>query len=596
MTRAADPFVVVVSGPGGVGKSALVRRLAPMLREDGFTVEIAHSHGCVLCRRRHAPAPGREDPGEPRARAGRSGRAFLERAHGFVDAAELSARLAAARRRAARNARGRRPSLVLADRGPLDGLVAYDPAPDGLLARRFLRSAGRCDLALLLEAEPDVLLARDPDHTRAGLEETGRRYRRWAGAPGPPLVRLRSGPAPRSTADDALRLVRERLPGPGPVTARPRVVLSVFDDPGDAEHRGGHAVVVGKVARRLAEECDVTVVTAGSRRSAPVDGRVIRRRLPVHRAGRRAGRLLFRALLPLAARRVPHDLWLESLAPPFPGGLLPLFTRAPVVGIGPGRGGAPGRGRRPPFSLVERIGLRRYRALVVPDDAGAAAVRSLGRRTDVEVIPAGVAPRPPGERPHDDGFVLFLGRPDIRRKGLDLLLEAHARANPAMPLLIAGGGTRAEERALDRLLAREARGGDVRRLGHVTEEHKERLLADCCFVVMPSRHAAFGLVALEAMAHGKPVLHFDLPGLRWTGAGGGVAVPAFEVEALAEAMRRLASDSPWRRRLGHDALATSRARPWSLTTDRYLSLTRRLLDGAPPSPVPRPPRREVSPP
>ncbi|MFC9491460.1 hypothetical protein ACFTZM_36030, partial [Streptomyces hydrogenans] len=66
MTRAADPFVVVVSGPGGVGKSALVRRLAPMLREDGFTVEIAHSHGCVLCRR-HAPAPGPEDPGNPRA-------------------------------------------------------------------------------------------------------------------------------------------------------------------------------------------------------------------------------------------------------------------------------------------------------------------------------------------------------------------------------------------------------------------------------------------------------------------------------------------------------------------------------------------------
>ncbi|MFB7343477.1 glycosyltransferase [Streptomyces hydrogenans] len=595
MTRAANPFVVAVSGPGGVGKSALVRRLAPVLREDGFTVETAHSHGCVLCRRQHAPAPGAEDAGEPRARAGRFGRALLERAHGFVDAAGLSARLAAARRRAARNARGRRPAVVLADRGPLDGLVAYDPAPDGLLARRFLRSAGRCDLTLLLEAEPDVLLARDPDHTRAGLEETGRRYRRWAGAPGPPLIRLRSGPSPRSTADDALRLVRERLPGPGPATGRPRVVLSVFDDPGDAEHRGGDAVVVGKVARRLAEEFDVTVVTAGSRRSAPVDGRVIHRRLPVHRVGTRAGRLLFRALLPLAARRVPHDLWLESLARPFLTGLLPLFDRAPVVGIGPGRGDSPGHGR-PSFSLVERIGLRRYRALVVPDDAGGAAVRSLGRRTDVEVIPAGVAARPSGERPHDDGFVLFLGRPDVRRKGLDLLVEAHARANPAMPLLIAGGGTWAEERALDRLLAREARGEDVRRLGRVTEEHKERLLADCCFVVMPSRHAGFGLVALEAMAHGKPVLHFDLPGLRWTGAGGGVAVPAFEVEALAEAMRRLASDSPWRRRLGHDALATSRARPWSLTTDRYLSLARRLLDGAPPSPVPPPPRPGVSPP
>ncbi|MFK3728907.1 glycosyltransferase [Streptomyces sp. NPDC088090] len=601
MTRAAAPFVVAVSGPGGVGKSTLVRRLAPLLREDGFAVVTARRRGCARCRR--------EDSGDRRARTGGLGRGLREGAHGFVDAVGLSLRLAAARRRAVRLSRGR-PAVVLADRGPLDGLVASDPVPGGFLARRFLRSAGRCDLTLLLEAEPDVLLARDPDHTRAGLDEAGRRYRRWAGAPATPPVRLRSGPAPRSTADEALRLVRQRLPVPGRAAGRARVVLSVFDDPFDdpgeeprrdapdgARRRGGDAVVVGEVARRLAEEFDVTVVTAGSRRAVQAGGRVTRRRLPVHRAGPRAGRLLFRALLPLAARRIPHDLWLESLTPPLPAGLLPLFTRAPVVGLVGDRrvrDGARRRADRVPLLLPERIGLRRYRALVVPDDAGAAALRGAGRRTAVEVIPHGVARRPDGERSHDDGFVLLLGRLDLRRKDVGLLLEAHARAGPAPPLLIAGDGTRAEERRLDRLLAREGRGGDVRRIGPVAGERRERLLAACSFVVLPSRRGGCGPVALEAMAHGKPVLHFDLPELRWTGAGGGVAVPAYDVDALARAMRRLAADSPWRRRLGRDALAASRARPWSRTTDRYLSLVRRLLDAAPPSSVPPPPRREVT--
>ncbi|MFL9679906.1 hypothetical protein [Streptomyces sp. KL110A] len=243
---------------------------------------------------------------------------------------------------------------MLADRGPLDGLVAYDPAPDGLLARRFLRSAGRCDLALLLEAEPDVLLARDPDHTRAGLEETGRRYRRWAGALGPPLVRLRSGPAPRSTADEALRLVRERLPGPGPgpVTARPRVVLSVFDDPGDAEQPG---VVVGKVARRLAEECDMHRRHGGSPPAAPAPGAARFRS-----AGRRAARCSGAA----AARRPPsRPVRLESLAPP---AARRLFTRAPVVGIGPGPGARAAARRSPSWSGSACAGTAPWS---VPDDA-----------------------------------------------------------------------------------------------------------------------------------------------------------------------------------------------------------------------------------
>ena len=98
-----------------------------------------------------------------------------------------------------------------------------------------------------------------------------------------------------------------------------------------------------------------------------------------------------------------------------------------------------------------------------------------------------------------------------------------------MPLLVAGSGIRREERKFAALLA--ATGGDVRWVGHVTGQQKQELLERSAFVMLPSRHEAFGLAALEGMSYGKPVVHFDLPALRWM--DGDVRVPPFDVGALA---------------------------------------------------------------
>ena len=56
-------------------------------------------------------------------------------------------------------------------------------------------------------------------------------------------------------------------------------------------------------------------------------------------------------------------------------------------------------------------------------------------------------------------------------------------------------------------------------------------------MVMPSRFETFGLAALEGMSFGKPVVHFDLPALRWM--DGDVRVPPFDVFGLAGGMRDL---------------------------------------------------------
>ncbi|QGV78001.1 glycosyltransferase family 4 protein [Streptomyces ficellus] len=367
------------------------------------------------------------------------------------------------------------------------------------------------------------------------------------------------------------------VPAPPARPHRRHVVVSVYDDVTDGHYNGGGAAVIGKVADRLAEEFDITVVTAGRHSGTRTAGAVHYRTLPVRRAGPRAGQLLFQALLPLVARRLPHDLWLESFTPPFSTSFLPLVTRAPVVGIDQGRTGeAMWRKYHLPFFLVERLGLRCYRDLVVMNAADAATVGRLSPRARVRTIPNGVDPRPaedqhPGEGTH----ILCLGRVDTRQKGLDLLLAAYARARPGLPLVLAGNGTAGEEKRLDALLARH--GDGVHRTGRVSGAAKERLLRDSAFVVLPSRNETFGLSALEGMSFGKPVLHFALPTLAWMRDGGGVPVPPFDVDALADRIRALAADRPWRARLGRQAADTARHYTWDRMTDSYLALARALL-------------------
>ncbi|MEU9859996.1 glycosyltransferase family 4 protein [Streptomyces sp. NPDC047971] len=586
MSTVRGPLMVAVSGPDGTAGPALVRRVAGLLRERGLTVATTRGHGCFLCRRLIAPPRVRDTEettvrrpdgpvrGGPRAR----------RAHALLEAVELSVRTGTLRRRL-----WGRPSIVLTDRGPLDGPVTFGLPPGGPAARLFVRAAGRYDLTLLVENAPATPRRGTFEQATAQPEIRWARYRAWASRM-PGVVRLDGGRAPSLVAAEALERVfdsagteRAGLP-----SRRKRIVVSIYDDAGNPDYRGGGALVVEKVARRLSDDFDVTVVTAGSRAATRERDGIRYRYLPVRWAGPRAGQLLFLTLLPLLARRLPHDAWLENFTPPFSTSFLPLFTRAPVVGIDQGRSAeALWRRYHIPFFLVERLGLRCYRHIVTLNEADASAVKRLSPRADIQVIANGVEQRQIDDARLGEGdYILFLGRIDTWIKGIDLLLDAYARARPPMPLLLAGSGTQAEERKLAALLSTHP--GSVRWVGFAGEALKRDLLRDSAFLVMPSRHETFGLVALEGMSYGKPILHFDLPALRWMSDGGDVAVPPFDVAALGERMRLLATDERARRVLGQQAGRSAQRYTWDEMTGRYLLLTRRLMD----TPAGRRPRKE----
>jgi glycosyltransferase involved in cell wall biosynthesis len=356
---------------------------------------------------------------------------------------------------------------------------------------------------------------------------------------------------------------------------RRRIVISSFDSPGNPHYDGGGAAIMEMIAQRLAAEYEVTFLTAAH--SGPV-GRHAEfryRHLPVGWAGPRGGQLVYHAMLPFAARRIPHDLWIEGFTPPWSTSFLPLFSPARVVGIAHALSGVHmWRRYRLPFFLIERLGLRGYRDLVVLNPADAEQVGRLSPKASVRVIPNGTVIPELARPPSGSGeHILFLGRIDVWYKGLDVLLPAYKRSGVSLPLVIAGKGTPAQEGKLAALV--EGAGDSVQWVGHVTGDAKQDLLSRCAFMVMPSRTEAFGIAALEAMAYGKPVVHFSMPTLDWI--DGDVKVEPYDTGALAEAIRDMAGDAGLRAKLGSAARETAESYSVDRMAERYLAMARELL-------------------
>jgi phosphatidylinositol alpha-mannosyltransferase len=335
-----------------------------------------------------------------------------------------------------------------------------------------------------------------------------------------------------------------------------RVVISCYEHEENPRCGTEEAAAVREIAHLLSRKHEVVVISGsfqGCRREGTEPFQRIY--LPTGWAGPRAGKPLFRLLLASAARRIRHDLWIESL-PDLSTGIIPRVTSQPVVALVHMLPTVNKTRRHTiPFGFYQRQGLAGYRQLVVLNEADRDFVTCGRRDVSYTVIPGGVYlpddPPPPGEGDH----ILFLGRINVNQKGLDLLLAAIAAAKPGLPVLLAGAGPPAEESKLIRLLQQTC--GPIARVGHISGPAKDVLLRNCAFVVLPSRCEAFGLAALEAMARGKPVVYFDLPQLRWLGTEAAIRVPAFDVDSFAAAVRTLASDDVQRASMGRAARETA---------------------------------------
>jgi glycosyltransferase involved in cell wall biosynthesis len=151
-------------------------------------------------------------------------------------------------------------------------------------------------------------------------------------------------------------------------------------------------------------------------------------------------------------------------------------------------------------------------------------------------------------------LALFVGRL-VYYKGVDVLLRAVAGCPLVNLALVGNGPLRAE---LEASAARLGVSPRVRFLGEVSEARLRELYACARFLVLPSTAAseAFGMVQLEAMRAGRPVISTLLPsGVPFVNQHQrtGLIVPPGEAAPLAAAMHRLATDMAYADRLGQGA-------------------------------------------
>jgi len=188
-------------------------------------------------------------------------------------------------------------------------------------------------------------------------------------------------------------------------------------------------------------------------------------------------------------------------------------------------------------------------------------------REKCTVVPFGVEPGAP--TPAGD-YVLFVGRL-VAYKGVDILIRA--MAGLAAPLVVAGDGP--ERARLERLAS--AMRVCVRFVGRVSDDRLRGILQRSRFLVLPSVAATetFGLVQLDALAAGRPVINTDLPtGVPDVSPDGitGLTVPPRDVAALAGAIRTLWSNPEMQVRFSRNA--SERARVFSM--ERFVDGIRRV--------------------
>ncbi len=184
-------------------------------------------------------------------------------------------------------------------------------------------------------------------------------------------------------------------------------------------------------------------------------------------------------------------------------------------------------------------------------------------------------------------MVLFVGRIE-RLKGIDTLLEAMAIVVQDFPnwkeeicVCIVGGDTSEDSKVVDKEMERlkdlRAKLGIadlVTFLGAQAQDTLPDYYSAADVVVMPSYYESFGMVALEAMACGTPVIASQVGGLSFTVQDGitGFLVPERDPTALAEKITLLLKDQALRNRLGAQGIEWARQHTWARVADQILSL------------------------
>ncbi|MBD2343060.1 glycosyltransferase family 4 protein [Anabaena subtropica] len=163
--------------------------------------------------------------------------------------------------------------------------------------------------------------------------------------------------------------------------------------------------------------------------------------------------------------------------------------------------------------------------------------------------------------PSKTEIVVYHGRIEVYRKGLDMLMDAwqhicEERPGRNLRLLLVGTGSDAEK--LRQLIAKKQLPGVIWKNEYICDRTIiQRYLSAANVYTLPSRHEGFPVAPIEAMSCGLPVVATDAPGVPYIfpdmELSGGIIVPREDSTALAEAIGSILDNQSWGHELGKRA-------------------------------------------
>lgn len=175
-------------------------------------------------------------------------------------------------------------------------------------------------------------------------------------------------------------------------------------------------------------------------------------------------------------------------------------------------------------------------------------------------------------------FFLYVGALHPR-KNLSRVLRAFADVQARYvdaQLVIVGPPSWGASQTLAEVLNESKRGDRVIFTGYVSDEALHHLYAEALCLVFPSLYEGFGLPALEAMAHGTPVIGSNVSSLPEVLGDAGLLVDPARTDLIAEAMTRLLTEPTLHRALCERGRNRAKMFTWENTARKTLEVYRSL--------------------